>query len=83
MSQLLEKKPKTKTIEIKNYSFKNREKASSFNINNTSNIYMYGNTKTNNNLKISIFLLPLMFTISHVRRKKKSTLKTVTNETTG
>ena len=41
-----EKNPKTKTIKIKNYSFKNREKASSFNINNTSNVYMYVNTKT-------------------------------------
>ena len=40
VSQLLKKKPKTKTIKIKNYSFKNREKASSFNISITSNIYI-------------------------------------------
>lgn len=50
------KKPKTKTIEIKNYSFKNREKASSFNINITSNIYMYVSTK-----KIVIWKFPFFY----------------------
>ena len=39
-------------------------------------IYIYV-CKYKKNLEISLFLLPLMFTISHVRRKeKKSTLKT-------
>ena len=75
MSQLLNKinkEEKNNNKKIKT-SFKNREKASSFNINNTSNIYMYVNTNKNNILEISLFLLPSMFTISHVRKKKINT----------